>query len=154
MILRRLRLTTVIAAVLTTCVWSGTASALDLSECEEEASPAIAPIAPKLILPCAVAERVLTATGDLACADANLYVVTHAGTLLCEVDIPALVASSSAVERAPQATLSASSAFSAAAPASHQSSLPPPLVIERRPAPVAVARAPLDGFARPPSVPS
>src|SRR5690349_11954249 len=138
--------------------------ARDLAECEDEvsleptaalAAPAVDVVAPRVILPCAVAEHVLTSTGDLACADATLYVVTHAGTLLCEVDVPALVASSMpTVERAPGATLSASSAFSAAGLASVPTGVVPPLVVDLPRAPHASAAAPRDGFARPPSVPS
>jgi hypothetical protein len=136
----------------------------DLSECQDEVSlePAVVvapPVAPpppaRVILPCAVAEHVLTASGDLACADATLYVVTHAGTLLCEVDVPALVASSSpTVERAPAATLSASSAFSAAGLASLSTGVVPPLVVDLPRAPLPSGATPQDGFTRALSVPS
>lgn len=132
--------------------------ALDLNECADEVSvePTPPPPAvPRVILPCAVAEHVLTATGDLACADATLYVVTHAGTLLCEVDVPALVASSMpTIERAPGATLSASSAFSAAGLAPSFAGIVPPLVVDLPGAPVDSGAAPRDGFTRAPSVPS
>lgn len=134
--------------------------ARDLSECEDEVSvepaPVAAPVvAPRVILPCAVAERVFTANGDLACADATLYVVTHAGMLLCEVDVPALVASSMpTVERAPGATLSASSAFSAAGLSPSITSILPPLVVDLPRAPFNSGAAPREGFTRPPAVPS
>jgi hypothetical protein len=139
--------------------------ARDLAECEElsvePAAEIAAPAAPapevalRVILPCAVAEHVLTSTGDLACADATLYVVTHAGTLLCEVDVPALVASSMpTVERAPGATLSASSAFSAAGLAPTFTGIVPPLVVDLPRAPFHSGAAPRDGFTRAPSVPS
>jgi hypothetical protein len=152
-----LRLTALLAFALTAMP----AFALDLGECEDEVSLepaeiAVAPeVAPRVILPCAVAEHVLTSTGDLACADATLYVVTHAGTLLCEVDVPALVASSMpTVERAPGATLSASSAFSAAGLASVPTGIVPPLVVDLPRAPLDSNAAPRDGFTRAPSVPS
>lgn len=158
-----MRLTAPIAIALTAlALGAAPALAVDLDACEDEVTVADAvehrereAPPPRLILPCAVAEHVLTATGDLACADATLYVVTHAGTLLCEIDVPALVASSSpTIERAPAATLSASSAFSAAGLASLQISLLPPLVVDLpRGAPVTTS-APRDGFARPPAVPS
>jgi hypothetical protein len=131
--------------------------ALDLNECEDELSvePAPPPAVARVILPCAVAEHVLTATGDLACADATLYVVTHAGTLLCEVDVPALVASSMpTIERAPGATLSASSAFSAAGLAPSFTGIVPPLVVDLPRAPLDPSATPRDGFTRAPSVPS
>lgn len=131
------------------------AFALDLSECEDvSVEPVEVPTA-RVILPCAVAEHVLTATGDLACADATLYIVTHAGTLLCEVDVPALVASTMpTVERSPGATLSASSAFSAAGLSPTMTSLLPPLVVDLPRPHIDSGIAPRDGYTRAPSVPS
>lgn len=129
------------------------------ADCEDEISEEIAipqfedgPV--RVILPCGVAEQVLLA-GDLACADANPYLVTHNGTLLCELDVPALAATTSPVlERAPAATLSSSSAFSAAGVAPAVSALVPPLVVELLGARPHVPMAPREGFVRPPAVPS
>jgi hypothetical protein len=131
------------------------ARASALAECEEAlADPEPSLSRGRLILPCAVADNALQ-NGGLACADAAVYVVTHDGVLLCQIDVPTLAPSTSPqIERAPAATLSTSTAFAAAGLWGQVSALPPPLVVELTAVVRPRASMPHDGFSRRPAIPS
>lgn len=119
--------------------------------------------APAAILPCALVDSgilgsnvfgrgVLDAAGApegapaAACADTPFYVVTHAGVLLCQVDVELFSASGApALERAPQTLAQQSIASHAAATAGGVDELRPPTPCERvEAAPSTIAGGPLD----------
>lgn len=98
-----------------------------------EAAPQTA--APALILPCALIDSGrVGAEGDLgegglatACADSPFYVVTHAGVLLCQVDVEWFTSSSErTMQREPPAvSLSTSAAHAAVTTAAIAAPAPP-----------------------------
>lgn len=111
--------------------------------------------APAAILPCALVDSDVLGGGVLgapdaapgaACADTPFYVVTHAGVLLCQVDVELFSASGApALERAPQTLAQQSIASHAAAAADVIDELRPPAPCERTVAPPStVAGGPLD----------
>ena len=89
---------------------------------EEVVEPTRPANPPAAILPCAMVDsgRVgfpwdLGELGGAACADSPFYIVTHAGVLLCQVDIELFAAGGdTAVERAPEAAPVQSTALHAA----------------------------------------
>lgn len=97
-----------------------------------EPLPLTAPAA--AILPCAMVDSgLLQDGGTLACADTPFYVVTHAGVLLCQVDVEWFAATAApALERAPSAAAPSSSAAHAAAAVSTLEELATPWPVELR----------------------
>ena len=108
---------------------------------EELAEPALHSLpVPAAILPCALLDSGLLQRGlaDDAtapgCADTPFYVVTHAGVLLCQVDVELFAGSGvPTLERAPSALPSSTGSGPAALATPGLAALVPPLV-EPRPA--------------------
>lgn len=100
----------------------------ELAELTHRAPP------PAAILPCALVDsgvlddpRMAAAGSGAACADTPFYVVTHAGVLLCQVDVELFAATGApAVERAPSALPAQSIALHAATTATPTDLLAPP----------------------------
>ncbi len=95
----------------------------------------------RVILPCALADGV-SMGGAAGCADAAVYVVTTAGVLLCQIDIPALADAGSGAHFEDAPALPApppSSAFTAAAAAAASGARLPPVFAR------VLAAAPTDG---------
>ena len=115
----------------------------------------IVPEPVRLILPCALAEHALVASGYPSCADAAIYIVTDAGVLLCQIDVSALASSIPLhIESAPVANMSTSSAFAASAVPACGAALAPPLAVDLLANCPELHALPRDGFARPPVLPS
>jgi hypothetical protein len=103
----------------------------------------------RIILPCVLAEM------GHSCTDATVYVLTTAGVLLCQFDIPVLAVGAGLpqVERA-NASVSGITSLSMVALPVDAARLPPLLAVDLSVAPPRLAAAPRDGYDRLSSPPS
>lgn len=121
---------------------------------DEAAAVVKSPSPPAAILPCALVDSgVAGHPAELfgggsagACADSPFYVVTHAGVLLCQVDVALFaIAGDTAIEPGPSAAPAPSTARPPAAPAATCDRLAPPVAHLLNATPVAtIDGGPLD----------